>query len=343
MSDEFESGFMLRQPSWHRKENAVLKTSPATWEDARQEAGLTWDVITEPTYRLQQTGDGMRWHRSNGHKGIYRDDKGFEDDAAELAIQKNSYAVIKNAEFGQIIDTVLGLDEDDMDDPDEDGYVEDPVEIEVLMSLYGGRQVVALIKFLNPLVMEWDPSRTFRYMCMSSRHDGQGGLRGIATNIRVVCANTLNWAEMVDGKRNGFTIKHTSNWEERVAEVRHNMIIARGESSKWLKFAGELAAWKATEDDREKWLKKLLPVSDDMTDKTAENMLGSRDSIREILVSKTTEHIADTGYGLLMASTEWNDHGRDFRDNDSYVTRQLLHKEPLKARSAKILLAMAKA
>ena len=333
MSDEFESGFMVRTPSWHKKENAVLANSPATWEEARIEGRLTWEVQTEPVYAMSSAENGdVVATQIEGWQSITRDDRSEMDTHRVLAIQKSSYAVIKNAQFGEVINAVLGLEEND-----------DPVVFEVLMSLYGGRQVVALIKFIKPISMQWDSSLTYRYLCLASRHDGQGGLRGMATNVRVVCANTLSLAEMTDGTRTGFTIKHTSNWEERVKEVANQMIIARGESAKWLKFAEQLALYKATNARRETYLKRLMPVSDDMTEQKTTNVLEAREDIRMILKSPTCEHIAQTGYGLLMAATEWNDHHRDYQSTDTYVSRQLLHKEPLKAHAAKVLLQMAKA
>jgi phage/plasmid-like protein (TIGR03299 family) len=333
---------MVNTPSWHKLENSVLQNSPTNWEDARKEAGLTWEVYTAPVNRTQANETGYTTVRSANYQAICRDDKSFTDPTVELAIQKKSYQVITNAAYGEVIDTVMGLNEDEMVGPDGELLYPEPVTFEALMALYGGRQIVALIKFDEPLKMDWDPSKTYRYMCMSSRHDGQGGLRGFGTNVRVQCANTHSWAEATDGKRNGFTIKHTANWEERLAEVARGIALLRGESTKWLKFAEELAGWQADINDRERYLKRFLPVSDDMSEQKVENVQGSRESIRTILRSETCEGIAWTGYGLLMATTEWNDHNREYLSTDTYVSRQLLHKEPLKARGAKILLQMAK-
>lgn len=331
MADEFESGFMVRMPSWHNKENAVLANSPRTWEEARKEAHLTWEVYTEPIYTkgLDEYGNDtasvvLDW------QAINRDDKAWDDNGRTLSIQKSSYAVIRNSEFGEVINTAMGLEEED-----------DPVTFETLMSLYGGRQIVALLKFDNPLKMSWDPSATYRYMSLASRHDGQGGLRGGATNVRIVCANTQSLAEMTDLRTTGFSIRHTANFEGRIAEVGRNMAIARGESAKWLKFAEAMALWKVTPRSRDNYLKRFLPVSDDMGNLKATNILVARAKIREILESTTCIGIDGTGYGLLMASTEWSDHFRSHNTTDSLISRQLLRKEEPKARSARIIRSMA--
>ena len=335
MSSEFETGFMVREPSWHKLERAVLTESPRTWTEAREAAGLTWEVAAEPVYaKGWQVIDGVVDRdvsvEIRDWQAIVRDDKGFDDPDRLLSIQKTSYQVIHNAEFGEVIDAVLGLEQE-----------EDPVVFEALFSLYGGKQVVALIRFENPLVMPWDDSKSYPFCSFATRNDGQGGLRGVPTVIRVVCSNTQNLSEMVDGRTTGFTIRHTSNWEARVKEIGAGMAQARGDSAKWLKFAEALALWKVTPRNRETYLKRYLPVADDMGTQQVTNVLVSRSKIRDILDSPTCTHVKSTGYGLLMASTEWSDHYRAHNNADSFVSRQLLRKEEPKARSSRILRQMA--
>ena len=311
MSHEWDSGFMVRLPSWHHKENAVLKESPRSWPEARKEAGLEWDVDVEPVYakRVAEVVDDLvpaRWVEVPGYQLLTR-----------------------NEEFGYLIDALLGLEG------------EEYVDFEALMSLYEGRSIVALVTFPSPLVMPWDPSHNYTYCTFASRHDGQGGLRGIPTNVRVQCANTLNTAEMTDGKRVGFTIRHTKNWKERVAEVRRDLVLARGESKQWVEFAEQLARWQVNGRRREAYLKRFLPVSDDMGERQRENVLLNREKIRDLLRGPSCAEIADTGYGLLMASTEWSDHFRPHQSADSYVSRQLMRKEPTKTKAAAVLREMA--
>jgi phage/plasmid-like protein (TIGR03299 family) len=327
MAHQWETGFMVRKPSWHGLERSVLQNSPRTWDEARKEAGLDWEVESEPVYAMD---DRMEPDAIDGWQAITRDDRDMAQAGRVLAIQPSSYRVIPNEEFGSVIDAALGREDDD-----------DPVNFEALMSLYDGKQIVAVCYFDRPLEMSFDPSATYRYLALSSRHDGNGGLRGIPTNVRVQCANTLNLAEMTDGRSVGFTIRHTSSWEQRLAEVGRGIAAARGESSKWVEFAEQLALWKVGPRQRDAYLKRYLPVSDDMGTKQAENVVINRDRIRQILTSDTCADIAGTGYGLLMASTEWSDHFRAHSSTDSYVSRQLLRKEEPKARASRVLRSMA--
>lgn len=334
MGHHWDSGFMVREPSWHRNEKSVLKTSPQTWEAARVEGDLTWDITSSPIYvdkpldedevDARPAGFPPPRERIEGYHAIRRD-----DNHEVLAVRPKSYHTIKNADFGDVIDTVLSRQEGE------------PLIFEGLMSLYGGRQIVALCHFEEPLKMGFDPSETYRYLGLVSRHDGQGGLRGLPTNVRIQCANTLNLAEALDLRSYGFTIRHTSNWETRLEEVARGIEMAKGESERWLAFAEELAAWKVSKRTARAYIKRFLPVSDDDGERKVENTMAARTKMELILDGDTCAGINDTGYGLLMASTEYADHYRSHASSDSLIARQLLRKEEPKARSARILRTMA--
>jgi phage/plasmid-like protein (TIGR03299 family) len=329
MGHHWDSGFMVREPSWHKLENAVLPNSPQTWEEARTQAGLTWDIETSTVY-TERPGQDLndQWADPpvviDGYHAIRRDDT-----HDVLAVRPTSYHTIKNADFGDVIDTVLGRQQGE------------PLVFESLMSLYGGRQIVALCYFEEPLKMGFDPSETFRYLGLVSRHDGQGGLRGLPTNVRIQCANTLNLAEALDLRSYGFTIRHTANWEQRLEEVSRGIEAAKGESERWLKFAEELASWKVSKRTRNSYIKRFLPTSDDDGPRKRDNVMAARTKMELILEGDSCAGINDSGYGLLMASTEWSDHYRQHASADSLIARQILRKEEPKARAARILRTMA--
>lgn len=326
MAHHWDTGFTVRTPSWHRQERWVLPEGTLGWEKARELAGIDWEVETEPIYSVDDRGE---YDSIDGWQSIFRSDRDWGQEGRVLAVQPSTYAVIKNAEFGNIINDVIGADQDEQ------------IVFESLMSLYGGRMIVALCHFNEPLKMSWDNSETFRYLALCSRHDGQGGLRGIPTNVRVVCANTLNAAEAFDGRRVGFTVRHTATWEQKLAEVRASLVITRQEGKKWVEFAEQLALWNASSQRRESYLKRMFPVADDMTTRMMTNAENNRQSVRMLLESPTCESIKDSAYGLFMATTEWSDHVRKARSRNSFVARQLLSKEEPKARSARILRQMA--
>ena len=317
---------MVNEPSWHKLENAVLESSPANWEDARSAAGLTWEVEKHPVGVLHSDPDSYSYtvEHAGDWQAITRDDT-----QAVLSIQPKTYRVVTNKEFGGVIDTLLGIEKTEH------------VIFEALMSLYGGRQIVALAYFEEPLKIPWDESQTYTYIAFSSRHDGQGGVRGIPTNVRVQCANTLSAAEAL-GKNTAFSIRHSSNFEERVADIGNQLKAARMNSQEWLEGMQALALWSATPRDVDVFLQKMFPVSDDMTQRVMDNRLINRSEVRNIYErSETTESIRGNGYGLLMATTEWADHVRPSRSSDAEVSRSLLLPSDPKFRASKILSSMA--
>ena len=324
MAPQWETGFMVRTPSWHRLERVVLPEHVTDWDEATKAAGIDWEVESEPVYNVDDAGAS---EVIPGWRQIVRDDKDVLKDRV-LAVQQESYALIKIAEFGEVINTCLGAQKE-------------PVKFEALMSLYGGRKIVALTYFEAPLQLSWDPSETYTYVAFCCNFDGNGGLTGIPTEVRVQCANTWRAAEERDGKRVGFTIRHTRNWEDRVAEVSHVLGGARRDAKAWVALGEKLSLYKVGPRQRETFLKRFMPTAEDMGDRQVQNVHVARDHIRQILAGPTCDGIAGTGYGLVMAATEWADHRRTFVSDDSYVARQLLRKEAPKTRAFRVARQMA--
>ena len=335
MAHAFDSGLFVRTPAWHNLGNVVADW-PGSWAEARKLGGLDWEPYPEPVYRKKiEMIDGRRrtsYTETEGWKHIVRNDSDIV-----LGIQMTSYEIINNTRFGEVIETVMdgpGVGYQTPGDGEAEGLA---VKYETVLSLYGGRMIVATLYLDQPLEIGPDPSQTYQYIVFVSRHDGAGGLRVIFTNVRVVCANTLGSAERL-GKEQGtyYTIRHTANWEERVAEMRTVIQLAQKDSVAWAKLATQLGSKKVGVQKRETYLARFLPTRSDMTDRQVTNVHSARDSIREILASSTCEHISNTAYGLVMASTEWTDHVRRSQTPSSAVMRSLIKAEPYKIKAIQI-------
>jgi phage/plasmid-like protein (TIGR03299 family) len=325
------TGFFVRKPSWHQLEKMIMLDYPDSWEHAREMAALTWDPVAEPVYAeeryLEQTPGGRggvtvakRYLPIPGWQQIARDDTGDV-----LSIQSDAYRVITNTDLGGVVDTVMGTDWNEQQ------------QIEGLFSLHGGRLVICLIRNKKVHTPSYDPSPSLEYTAVCSRHDGSGGLKVIRTNVRVVCANTWGMAEhgSQDGKTS-FTVRHTENWDERVAEIRTQLNLATVANQEYFELGEALSLKKVTSAHREKYLERFLPIGSDMSDRQKMNRQNEREQVRVILGSPTCEGIDKTAYGLLQASGEWCDHFRSFRKTDTYVTRNLVTWEPMKARAMRL-------
>jgi phage/plasmid-like protein (TIGR03299 family) len=320
-------GFFVRQPSWHQLESKILADWPTSWDEARVQAGLNlWEPVSVPIYELVSPvgyEDFDQPKQVEGYQRIIR-----SDNRLTLGIQTKKYRMITNSEFGGIIETVLGA-EINLDT----GECE--IKYEGVFELYEGRQVFAVVYLGEGIQVPGDNSLTYRYAVFSTRHDGQGGVRCVITNVRVVCANTAKMSEAgAKEEETSFTIRHAGNWDERVAEVRDKVADALQANQRYFELCTQLATAKITPNTMEKMIKRLLPVGDDMGVRQQLNRENEREVLRTLLKGPTiaTEH-QRTPYGFLMAATEWSDHYRGFRTASSYVTRQLTSKEPIKVRA----------
>jgi phage/plasmid-like protein (TIGR03299 family) len=321
-------GFFVRQPSWHRLEQKVLEEWPGTWEEARVQANLLWEPEARPLYSKEIVAgvgdDGVLMTRYTEVKDYIQIVRSDTD--ARLTVQSSAYRVINNTELGRVIETVLGV-----------GSTVAPLKYEGVFTLHGGKLVIALLRNEEPRRVVGDFSETLPFTAVCSRHDGNGGLKIIKTNTRVVCANTWGMAEHSgkDGKTS-FTVRHTANWDERVAEIRDALLLAEDANEEYYRVAADLQAKRINGGHRERFLEKFMPIGSDMGDKQKANRYNEREQVRIILASPTCEGIDKTAYGLLQAAGEWCDHYRKFRSQDTYVTRQLVTSEPLKARAFRL-------
>ena len=320
--DENQGAF-YRTPSWHGLEKMIMLNYPDSWQSAREMAALTWDPVPKPVWDWQPDHEPDTYCPPQiipGWQQIVRD-----DNAAVLSIQTESYRVITNTDLGGVVDTVMGSEWNTQQ------------QIEGLFSLHGGRLVICLIRNKKVHTPSYDPSPSLEYTAVCSRHDGSGGLKVLRTNVRVVCANTWGMAEhgSQDGKTS-FTVRHTENWDERVAEIRDQLAVADRANQEYFTMSEELSLKKVTNAHRERYLERFLPIGSDMSDRQKQNRQNEREQIRVILGSPTCVGIDKTAYGLLQASGEWCDHFRAYRKTDTYVTRNLVTWEPMKARAMRL-------
>jgi phage/plasmid-like protein (TIGR03299 family) len=317
MSDYFDSGFCVRQPSWHGKET-LLADYPGNWDEARVLAGLDWDPISAPVYTLSGIDDQGQplYAEIPGFQQIVRSDTG-----KTLSLNKASYTLINHGEMGEIIEAVL-------DQPN--------VKWETAGSVEEGRAVWCLALLDEPIQLPGDNTLTLPYMAVTNRHDGTGACALRTTAVRIVCANTFRAAEL-EGERTGTTYSfvHTSGWRDRVKEAREAVTGARREFNDYVKLATELLGVKVTPKQRDLFITEFIPMPPDglVSDRVAKNVEEARAAVRAILASETTAPVADSVYGLVQAAGEYLDHVRASRSWETRLGRTLLRPEPLKARA----------
>lgn len=306
----FDNGMFAHKPAWHGMGN-VLDHWPGTWDEAAQAAGLDWDIETRPVYSFVEnqfaTGTPV-YEKIPGFYQVVRDDTG------ELfTISRDSRIAISNAEFGQIVKYIMGSD------------LGRQLKYETLISLKNGRIIAVTMHLDEPYEIPGDPSPYLSYMVGWTCHD-VGGMKFGNSQVRVVCANTQQAAD-ADMARRGvaWTIRHTSNWSERVNEARDAVQAALRTNEDWLIMAKDLAHRQVSEADMERFIDRWIPLSTDMSSLQIDRRNHQRAVFRGVYHdSKTTDGIRGTKWGLLQSAIEVCDHFSTFRSEDTRIKRTLL-------------------
>lgn len=311
---QFEEGWVYRKPAWHRLAD-IKDYRPTTWEDARR-GYLNWEPETSELASISPDGT---YQPIAGYQAIHRNDTN-----ELLSVQKTSYAVISNTEFGGLIEYAMGVDLPNMP----------KLQFDTLCVLKGGRIVVATLYLDKPIPVPGDPSGIYPYMAFWSNHDGLGGMRGGATAIRVVCSNTQQMAESQMEKHGFvFTIRHTKNWAEKVEQARDSIVSAIGNIQTFTEMASSLASRSVAEDNVEDFLNKWLPFSTAMTSLQRSNMQDRRDAFWRAYKSATCEGITGTPWGVLQAAIEAADHEFTAHSDETRTARILVHGDSWKSRA----------
>lgn len=328
---ELDRMFSVRVAPWHMGEtnSEVLDDHP---DPAKVliAAGLDWQVEELELYRRLEreghvTGIGggfpgvtsVTFPRIPGWKLLTRDDTGDV-----LHVAKDSYGVAQNEVGADIMDALLGAD--------------GAVKYETGGSIHGGATCYLTARVDEPVVVNGDDSATYPYVVVTWSHDGSAALEARSTNVRVVCWNTLSMSEAESAKTGRrFTFRHTKKILERVDDAKAALSGVRQDRAAFVELANELAAIAVSDDTREKFVTTFIPrpEAEVISDRVLDNIQNARAKVRGLFAGETIpEAHKNSAYGLVLAGTEYLDHLRGARNNDTYLGRTLLRDEALKKR-----------
>lgn len=203
MSHQFESGFFLREPAWH-KLGVVVQEAPNSAQ-ALELAGLDWMV--ETYVPSDEHGDVEQY------RILRRSDTKYP-----LSIVRDTYGIIQNRNLFQLLDPIL-----------QDG----DIQLDAAVALDGGRKVAITARIKDGIADVGGTDPCEAYLVIFNSHDGTTAFGGMFTNIRVVCANTLGWAHnsvfqrtdrftgdtLVTENRKGLKLRHTKNVVQRLNDL----------------------------------------------------------------------------------------------------------------------------
>ncbi|MFE2934896.1 DUF932 domain-containing protein [Streptomyces sp. NPDC059278] len=334
MAHQVEKMFSVREAPWHIRmtgdKTTIVQEYPDNWADARKLAGLDWDPIEEAPFRRavvfnEETGQPEeKFEQVPGFKWITRSDNGLILDSA-----LTSFELITNSDMGDIIETFM------------DGH---KIEFVTGGCLDEGRKVWALLKMGDLIEIKGDSSPTARYIALLNAHDGHGACKAIATNVRIVCANTWHYADtQAEAQAACFSFHHRANWRQHMADLQADVKAALSGATKEMKAYQELADDMITKtvtlEQELRFVEEFIyPTSEEhkLKPKALENVRAARSRVFQIMESKTCEGIRGTAYGLMQAGGEYLDHYRKYKNSETYLNRTVFTAETMKVRAKNI-------
>lgn len=187
------SMFYVGEVPWHRLGQRFTEP-PRTSEEAIKAANLDWDVGLKPII----AADGLHFCEIPERMAVVRLDKWGKPGCIPFGLVGSDYQPLQNREAFAFFDGIVASGE---------------VTFETAGALGDGERVWVLAKVAGePEIAPGD--RLQRYLLLSTGHDGKTAVEVRFTPIRVVCQNTLSWAQTE--RRALFRMHHNERLHRRM-------------------------------------------------------------------------------------------------------------------------------
>jgi phage/plasmid-like protein (TIGR03299 family) len=235
MAHEFTSGIMMNSnPAWHGLGKVIDGTLPA--RQAFNEANALFNVEKAPLYCKTETGE---YSQIASRVAVKRSDTGMI-----LGTVSPNYEIIQNETLCQMAE-----------------MLRDDIIMDTVVVLKRGAKVCFTGRIVGTDTDVIPGDTIHRNLVGYLGHDGYTSFGGIFTNIRVVCANTLGFAQQ-DGKRSGkqFSIAHNKIQVAQIDEVLRNIDIARQTFKQAVTDYQRMAETKMEFEAYKQWLTHLYEM-----------------------------------------------------------------------------------
>lgn len=329
--------FSVRRPPWHGL-GAVLDEPPSSIDDALEKAGLGWQVRQGDLLvvrRPEWTDDFGTQHPPELVPAETADGCSYranlrEDTGGLLGIVSDEYRVVANREAFAFLDALIGSE----------------LHFETAGSLHGGRRVWVLARL--PEWVEVGGDQTGLYVYVVNSHDGSLAVTASATDVRIVCANTLGWAlrrsEHGEAARRTYRFRHAGDLQLKFAEARQVMGMTLDWGARFKALGDRLARERITVWRFERSvLDRLFAVEDEMGLRARENRTRAKESVLDLFRGQgpggdTTGNSPGSKWAAANAVAEYADFGRRYTKRSDQVQRSFEDSE-LKQRGLELVLA----
>jgi phage/plasmid-like protein (TIGR03299 family) len=356
--------FSVREVPWHREGN-VPDYYPDSWDEARQLAGLAWDLERVPAWIRTATAEDMKYRvatilRNPEYARLTQDEQidmvakvletGLRRDPdydrirrndtdVSLSYQMKSWHEIYLADLGPITEAILKAGQ----------QAGRKVLLETGGCLDGGKKIWMLIKLDEPMKFTntLDRSYTFPYFAFTGRNDGTAAWAARLTAVRIICQNTFDASE-AEGRRTGaaFSFSHrAASWRDQIDRARQALQFAEKQIDNYVEAMDHMLSMKVTPAQTGQFITRFVAEmraatsgAGGRTELTERNDAKKRARIAAILNGPTIDGagIAGTPAALFQAAGELLDWDRNAHTPDTRLNRNVLELEPLKAVAAKL-------
>lgn len=289
-----EASFASREvAAWHRL-GTVFQGDKTTTEMLEAAALNDWNV------RLVHLSEVLDFDTyAKDQYLVVRDNPGNNGQGV-LAVVGDRYNVVQNEQAFSFADTIL----------DGGGRWETAGSIKNGTVIFGSLSFDSDVITLDP---NGAADKINKYLMVTTSHDGTSAVVAAKTNVRVVCANTLNFA--LRGVKQQFKIRHTQSVDGKIAAAREALAISHAYDEVFEAEAMALMAVKADAAMFDKIVSTIYPRPEEDVKGAFKKYDTLRDTIDEVYASATIDNIRGTAWGVMNALTERVDYYRTARAN----------------------------
>jgi phage/plasmid-like protein (TIGR03299 family) len=267
---------------------------PLLAQDAIKKGGIDWTVSKRKVSYETPNGSVI----DPSYNAIVRD-----DNQHRLGIVKAGYTPVQNLQAFSFLD---GLAKNGK------------IAYHSVGTFQGGRKVWVLAKVGESEVL---PNYiTDHHILRYNSHDGSSCLSAVTTSIRVACTNAI-LSMIAEGKNIGIRIRHTRSIHSRMDDARDILKMAKEHATKMHELAKRMTEIKIFSKKLDRITYGLFPDPPANTGERAKaNAQSKRDEISNLFYNGQGQDIAgvpNTGWAMFNAITEYANHTKSVRGNDS--------------------------
>lgn len=261
-----------------------LDSFARTSKDAITRAGLDWTVEKRKMYTLNASGNKILV------PDTFAITRNIDDKV--LGTVKGRYTTFQNEEAFSFTDSIVQAGE---------------AVYESAGELKGGKAVYLAMKLPETFTVGGEDLHEM-YILLRTSHNGGGAIRVFLTPIRVKCTNIMS--TVAKSAEQSWSITHVGSLSEKLAEAQHTLQNTQEYMKEFVLQSEELMRIKITDEKAYKILEDVLP----QRPKTEEKI----EAMMDYYKSSPTNGYTGTGWGLLNALTEYQEHGIEHRSPEAH-------------------------